>query len=176
MAQIRSITREALEAFIRNNSPSQNGFTEDLQASNVIQPVLNITDAAEGTTTPQYLQTALAFGSQTTFEVSNTTSTIANTPGFWRVTGVICATDNLSNVASGFRMTDGLTTKQVYAHFGTGNAVDSVAVAFDLTFFLAAGISLVAFSEHNGDYVVGSLRQVADVNGNLINPSGFTPQ
>lgn len=176
MAQIRSITSEALEAFIRNNLPSQNGFTEDLQASNVIQPVLNITDAAEGTTTPQYLQTALAFGSQTTFEVSNTTSTIANTPGFWRVTGVICATDNLSNVASGFRMTDGLTTKQVYAHFGTGNAVDSVAVAFDLTFFLAAGISLVAFSEHGGDYVVGSLRQVADVNGNLINPSGFTPQ
>ena len=51
-----------------------------------------------------------------------------------------------------------------------------VAVAFDLTFFLAAGISLVAFSEHGGDYVVGSLRQVADVNGNLINPSGFTPQ
>lgn len=176
MAQIRPITSEALEAFIRDNLPSQNGFTEDLQASNVIQPVLNITDAAEGTTTPQFLQTALAFGSQTAFEVSNTTTTIANTPGFWRVTAVICATDNVSNVASGFTMSDGFSTKQVYAHFGTGNAVDSVAVAVDLTFFLAAGISLNAFSEHGGDYVVGSLRQVADVNGVLVNPSGFTPQ
>ena len=174
--QTITITSESLESAYRALTPSQSGFTEDLMASNTIIPVLDLTADAQGTSTPQYLQTALAFGSQTAFEVSNTTSTIANTPGFYRVTGVICATDNVSNVASGFRMTDGATTKQVYAHFGTGNAVDSVAVGFDLTFFLATGISLVAFSEHGGDYVVGSIRQVADVNGNLVNPSGFTPQ
>ena len=176
MAQITSVTSESLQSKIRELLPSQQGFGEDLQASNVILPVIDLTATAEGSDTPQYLQTALAFGSQTAFEVSNTTSTIASSPGFYRVVGVICATDNLSNVASGFRMTDGLTTKQVYAHFGTGNAVDSVAVGFDLTFFLATGISLVAFSEHGGDYVVGSIRQVATANGTLVNPSGFSPQ
>ena len=176
MAQITSITSESLQAKIRELLPSQQGFGEDLQASNVILPTIDLTSTAEGSSTPQYLQTALAFGSQTPFEVSNTTSTVASTPGFYRVVGVVCATDNVSNVASGFRMTDGLSTKQVWAHFGTGNVQDSVAVSFDLTFFLATGISLVAFSEHGGDYVVGSIRQVANVNGNLVNPSGFTPQ
>jgi hypothetical protein len=82
-------------------------------------------------------------------------------------------TDNTSNVAAGFSMTDGLSVKQVYAHFGTGNAIDSVAVPYDLVFWLAAGITLTAFSEHTGDYVVGSIRQVADSEGKLVNPSGY---
>lgn len=175
-SEIKSITSEALEAAYRSLTPSQSGFTQDLMASNTIIPVLDLTADAQGTSTPQNLQTAIAFGSQTAFEVANTTTVVANTPGFYRAIGVICATDNVSNVASGFTMTDGVSVKQVYAHFGTGNVQDSVAVPFDLVFFLATGISLTAFSEHGGDYVVGSIRQIADVNGTLVNPSGFTPQ
>jgi hypothetical protein len=87
LAQVRPVTSETLEAQIRDLLPSQNGFTEDLQASNVITPIIDLTSVAEGTSTPRILQTAMAFGSNTSFTVQNTTTTVANTPGFYRILG-----------------------------------------------------------------------------------------
>ena len=85
MAQIIRITSEALQATIRRLLPSQQGFGEDLQASNVIQPIIDLTPSAEGSETRQDLQSALAFGSVTLFQVFNGSSTVINTPGFFRV-------------------------------------------------------------------------------------------
>ena len=51
MAEIVPVVSEALEAQIRDLLPSQRGFGEDLQASNVITPIIDLTAAAEGTTT-----------------------------------------------------------------------------------------------------------------------------
>lgn len=171
--EIITVNSETLQTQVRDLLPSQNGFGSELQASNIIMPIIDLTAAAEGSTVGTSLQQALAFGSQTAFEVVNTSTVIANSPGFYRVTGVLSLTDNVSNVACGFTMTDGSTTKQVYAHIGTGNVQDSVAVPFDLIFWLATGISLSALSEHTGDVVSGSIRQVADSAGSLVNPSGF---
>ena len=83
-SEVKDITSEALEAAYRALTPSQSGFTQDLQASNTIIPILDLTANAEGTTTPQYLQRALAFGSQTTFNISAAQPTLANTAGFWQ--------------------------------------------------------------------------------------------
>lgn len=171
--EIITVNSETLQTQIRDLLPSQSGFGSELQATNVITPIIDLTSAAEGSTIGTSLQQAIAFGSQTAFEVANTTQNIATSPGFYRVVGVLCCTDNVSNVACGFTMTDGSTTKQVYAHFGTGNVQDSVAVPFDLIFWLTAGETLTAFSEHAGDVVVGSIRQVADSTGALVNPVGF---
>ena len=76
MAEIVPVVSEALEAQVRDLLPSQRGFTEDLQASNVITPIIDLTNAAEGTTTPEILQTAMAYGSNTSFTVQNTTTTV----------------------------------------------------------------------------------------------------
>jgi hypothetical protein len=59
--QVKTITSEALEAAYRNLTPSQDGFTEDLMASNVVIPVLDLTASAEGATTPESLQQAWIF-------------------------------------------------------------------------------------------------------------------
>ena len=88
MAQITSVTSESLQAKIRELLPSQQGFGEDLQAQNVIVPIVDLTAAAEGSDVPLYQQQAIAFGSQTAFDVSNTTTVIANTAGFYRIFGV----------------------------------------------------------------------------------------
>ena len=74
MAEIVPVVSEALEAQIRSLLPSQRGFGEDLQASNVIFPIIDLTPAAEGTTVPQYQQQAIAFGSQTSFVITNQTT------------------------------------------------------------------------------------------------------
>jgi hypothetical protein len=43
-------------------------------------------------------------------------------------------------------------------------------------FYLQAGESLEAISGHITTNITGSIRQVADNNGTLVQPSGFFPQ
>ena len=177
-SEIKSITSESLEAAYRALTPSQSGFTQDLMASNTIIPVLDLTASASGSSTPEYLQTAIAFGSQTAFNVINTTTTLANTAGFWRIFGVATVFHSASvNRAAKFQMSDGLSTKIVWEVDTIGGATNNyVAVPFDFTVFLASGESISAKSDSTVDVLAGSYRQVADVNGALVNPSGFTPQ
>ena len=85
MAQIISITSEALQATVRRLLPSQRGFGEDLQATNVVTPIIDLTPSAQGADTPTDLRRALGFGSITSFDVANTTTTLVNTPGFFSV-------------------------------------------------------------------------------------------
>lgn len=83
--EIITVNSEALETQIRDLLPSQNGFGSELQASNIITPIIDLTSAAEGSGLPFDLRTALAFGSQTAFDIANTTTVIANSPGFYRI-------------------------------------------------------------------------------------------
>ena len=179
MAQITSVTSESLQAQIRTLLPSQQGFGEDLQASNVIVPIVDLTSTAEGSSLPSNLQTALAFGSQTSFDVSNTTSELITTTGFYRITG----TATVRNVASGtvplvelfFRDTSGGVNKVFWALNGglsSGNA--SFAADFDYTVFIAADVQVRCKAETSDAKCTGSTRQIADISGNLVNPSGFT--
>ena len=84
MAQITSITSEALQATIRRLLPSQQGFGEDLQATNVITPIIDLTPSAEGSEIRADLQRSFSFGSITSFGAKNQTAVIASTPGFYR--------------------------------------------------------------------------------------------
>jgi hypothetical protein len=147
-------------------------------AQNVIVPVIDLTAAAEGSSVPQYLQTALAHGSQTAFRVTNTTTTLINTTGFYRVFGVAANKSSSSNDSVDFTLTDGTTPKNIWSFEWNGVSAVSffAAVPFDFTVFLAAGESLTATSDTVNGIIAGSTRQVADVNGVLVNPSGFTPQ
>lgn len=178
MAQITSVTSESLQAKIRELLPSQQGFGEDLQASNVILPTIDLTAAAEGTQVPTYLQTSLAFGSQTSYLINATTTTIANTPGFYRVFGVLNGwAQGAANGGGNLALTDGLAVKQLFQIFvDNGATEDLISLPFDFTVFLAAGESLTGTSDAGNNFLRVTVRQVADVNGTLVNPSGFSPQ
>lgn len=173
--QITSVTSEALQAQIRNLLPSQEGFGTDLMAQNVIVPIIDLTSAAEGSTVPQILQTALAFGSQTSFEISNTTTTLANTAGFWRFQGSSTGVSG-ANTSNTFNLTDGLSTKVIWGHVFKSYGSLITTVTFDLVVFLNSGESLTGTTNNALNVVAGSYRQIADVNGVLVNPSGFSPQ
>lgn len=176
--QIVSVTSESLQAKIRSLLPSQQGFGADLQASNVIFPVVDLTAAAEGSAVGENLQTALAFGSQTSFSVANSSQVIASSPGFYRIFG--CAVSHNSSsaaVSNSLTMTDGSTTKTIWEQkldpssnkYGCSNNID-------FTVFLASGESVSAVSSNGNSIFIGSSRQIANVNGDLTNPSGFNPQ
>lgn len=180
MAEIREVVSERLQSTIRRLLPSQRGFTEDLQASNVITPIIDITPSAEGSSLPDYLQTAVAFGSQTAFDESNSgVVTLINNAGFWRVFGAVSFTSNFANTqVIGFNLNDGSTTKQLYAYKKVSSTAfnELFCINFDFTVFLPANVSLETNTVGAGTNINGTYRQLADVNGVLQDPSGFTAQ
>lgn len=178
MAQIMRVTSEALQATIRRLLPSQQGFGEDLQASNVIQPIIDLTPSAEGSELGVNLQTALAFGSQTAFTATSLSGevTLANSAGFWRVTaGIVHGGNDAQVVNAEFVLNDGTTDKIVWSTRTTAFVNGRFGLNFDYVFFLRSGDSLKCTAEFDCS-IVGSYRQIADVNGALVNPAGFTSQ
>lgn len=179
MAQLISITSEALQATIRRLLPSQQGFGEDLQASNIITPIIDLTPTAEGSEVRADLQTALAFGSQTAHSVSNTTATLINNTGFYRLTGIAQVLDGTNGTAHKVQLflSDGLSTKKIWEldTIQGNNTKNVYSEPVDLTIFVGAGESVTLTASTTGQFV-GSSRQIADVSGNLIDPAGFTPQ
>lgn len=173
--EIITVNSEALQTQIRDLLPSQNGFGSELQASNVITPIIDLTAAAEGSGLPDYLQTALAFGSQTPFDVTNTTTTLINSPGFYRIQGVSSAEQGSGTTQNQLNLSDGFSNKTVWSHFVPGSASnDSFAcVPFDLIMFLRPGDSLSAFSINVATRITGSHRQIATGDGTLVQPVGF---
>jgi hypothetical protein len=171
---ISTVTSEALQLKLRQLLPSQQGFGTDLSASDTIIPIVDLTSAAEGSDVPEFLQRALAFGSNTEFRASNSTDVIANTTGFWQITGVSSCNQALTLVNQ-ISLSDGAATQLVWAHESAG-ANGNHAVLINLVVFLRAGDSVSAISSNPNSVMSGSARQIADINGVLVNPSGFTPQ
>lgn len=176
MAQITSVTSESLQAKIRELLPSQQGFGEDLQASNVILPVIDLTAAAQGTETPESLQQAISFGGVTADSIINATTSLAAGPGFWRFRGNVSITTQAGNTAAEIKLTDGLATKNILRVFGSAGAGNYALTNYDFIVFLRAGDSVSGTSPNGFIQINNIYQQVADVNGNLVNPVGFTPQ
>lgn len=175
--QVKTITSESLEAAYRALVPSQEGFTEDLMASNTIIPVLDLTASAEGTAVPEYQAQALAFGSQTVFSVQNSSATPITTPGFWRLIGCTgMKGTSASNVGATISIDNGITTKAIWASLVPAATDQSNELMdFDFIIFTASGENVTITTTTNAT-CTGSVRQIADVNGKVVNPSGFTPQ
>lgn len=178
MTQIARVTSEALQATIRRLLPSQAGFGEDLMASNVITPIIDLTPSAEGSLLDEDLARGLAFGSQNAFSSLNSTDVIANTAGFHRINaGVTVVTGGGVDNSSSLQMSDGLSTKIVWSlrvPF-SGSSVTNYTEQIDLIVYLNSGESISAVTTTQAT-MRGSVRQVADANGNIINPSGFVSQ
>ena len=178
MPQIISITSEALQATIRRLLPSQKGFGDDLQATNLITPIIDLTPTAEGSEVRADLQTAMAFGSQTAWSAGGSTATIANSGGFYRVFAGITVRTSSSAVRSGkFVLNSNLSSKTIWElNVRSSSTEHLISEKVDFTVFLSPGDTLTAVSDNAIVQMIGSVRQIADLNGNLVDPSGFTPQ
>ena len=166
------LTDESLEKRFRETFRSQGGseLVDDLYASGVIVPVVDFTAAAEGSGLRQDLQRAWDLSTSDT-QVHNTSTTIISTPGFWQIdvrylftgTGGSAGTLTLQKgivSSTFFRMqnaTAGLTTEETYVVFvRTDDEIVADASA--------------------GAYLYLAYRQIADVYGNLTNPTGYVSQ
>ncbi len=171
MGQEFIIKSQKLEDKVNQLLPSQGGFQAgvDLSASTTVIPIVDLTETAEGSDVRQDLQTALSLTSCTAFDVVSTTTTIINTTGYFRVFGA--ANLNSATTQGSFRLTDGVTTKIIRIFdVGATGTPNNLSLPFDFVVFLAAGDSLVAKSDNAFMGIGGVTRQIADINGNLINP------
>ena len=177
MSQQFRIESEELRDKINRLLPSQSrgSIGVDLSGSTTIIPIVDLTETAEGSSLRQDLQTALSFTQQTAFSVRNTTSTLVNTTGYYRVIGTVLfkSTDNAVVTELNFILNDGVTDKTIYGisqaqTYASGFLQQSFT--YDFIVKLGAGDSLKAETNENGAILVGSTRQIADINGNLINP------
>lgn len=175
MAQIIPIVSDALQSTIRRLLPSQRGFGEDLQAQNVIVPIIDLTPTAEGSILGTNLQTALSFDSQTPFAARDNSVVVANTPGFYRIFGVCSGeSDSVASDNGSFTMSNGISVKTIWRTWFENTATDSTyALEYDFVVFLATGDSITAVSSSTNVRLTGSSRQIADVSGVNVNPAGF---
>lgn len=169
MGQEFVIKSTILEDKINQLLPSQGGAQAgvDLSASTTIIPIIDLTESAEGSGLRQDLQRSFSLNSITRHNIFNTTSTMVNTTGYYRVFGDVYVN------GGGFayiNLTDGISSKIVL----TVNAAASGQVGneyFDFDIFLKAGQSLTGQTNSNNIVLTAITRQIADVNGNLTDPN-----
>jgi hypothetical protein len=167
------IKSQTLEDKINQLLPSQGGFAAgvDLSASTQIVPIVDLTESAEGSNLRQDLQSAFTLVNCNAFFVSNSTSTLITTPGFYKIAGNSMLVSAAAARTNSISITDGITSKLIYSTVALsgGTAGEYVTTNFDVMVKLEAGDSLSVTAATNSG-MGGSVRQIADLDGNLINP------
>ena len=175
MGQEFVIKSTVLEDKINELLPAQGGYEPgvDLSASTQIIPVVDLTEAASGSTLRQDLQSSFSHDVTTAHSVVATSnSTLQNTTGYWRIFGNTSVTDNANGEYVAFNLFDGTTRKQIWKmnNYGTNGASQSVQQYLDFIVCLEAGDSIEV--DCNGTYAsfFGASRQIASIAGVLTNP------
>ena len=173
---ISTVTSEALQLKLRQLLPSQQGFGSDLSASDTIIPIIDLTEAAEGSDVPEFLQRAWDF-STTWNLVAGATTTIINNTGFWQIDLNCTMKYTTAGIFAYIFITDGVSLKTLWrtTNVSTTSTNTNTAIENKFVVFLRAGDSLVAASNNAAASMDIWHRQIADINGTLVNPTGFSP-
>ena len=170
--------KEAIEEDLNTNFPSQGQGNPPLyySLSDVVVPTYNINPVTEGSTLPSNLQTAWDFSTGYTL-LANSNATLINTPGFWQVdlnASLLFSSGVSRNIE--IRISDGVTNKQIWEINSGSTGADDVTTAFEGKFvvFLRGGDSLVGISNNALAIADIGYRQIATVNGTLVNPLGYS--
>jgi hypothetical protein len=174
MAQEFTINSTAIEDKINQLLPSQGGFGAgvDFSASTMVIPIVDLTESAEGSGLRQDLQSCLSFDSATVFNVNNATTTVITTTGYWRITGGVVLDGTATPTQhSQIIVNDGTSDKVLWAYEEPASVtgVQNYSTNVDFTVLLTAGDSLKIKCTSNSRFR-GSVRQLADLSGNLVNP------
>ena len=171
------IVSEALQKTFRDNFPSQVNSGRDLHVSDVVIPIVDFSTSTAVTGLRQDLQEAIDFN-VTTFDVRNTTTTVLNTTGFWRVQAVsFMRTQTAVAQNNRFFLDDGTTQKDLFFmddYVAPGGATVIQGLVLNFVVLLKAGVQFKIFTGNEGSRISGYCRQVADLSGTLQNPDGYT--
>lgn len=175
MAEEFIIKSQDIEDKINQLLPSQGGFQAgvDFSASTMVIPIVDLTETAEGSSLRQDLQTSFSLSVSNSFSVNNTSTTVINTTGYFRIFGTFsCFTPSSGSQNGRVDITDGTTTKTLKRINISGTSGDgrNFYNDFDFVVKLEAGNSIIVVSSSTILTAIGATRQIADLAGNLTNP------
>lgn len=175
---VSSVTSEALQLKLRQLLPSQQGFGTDLSAQDTIVPIIDLTAAAEGSDVPLNLQTAYDSSTSHNTQTAAGPTTIINNTGFWKIDLTCTIVVQASSYFAELDIFDGASANTIWRIDTVGLATnDSLQVTDDsFVVFLRAGDSLRASVSAGAAALNTWTRQIADINGTLVQPVGFNPQ
>lgn len=166
---------ENFQRAYRNTFPSQTSSGRDLHVSDVVIPVVDFTPTTSTTSLPFDLLSSINFNSSQVHISTTTTTTLLSTSGFYQINTNMFNSDTTSNLGIQFILNDGSSDIFVKTLL-----CGCLAASSHKDFvFLKAGSSLKALSFANattGLRIFVSTTNIADVNGNLTQPNGYSPQ
>jgi hypothetical protein len=174
MGQEFFVKSDTLEDKVRELLPSQGGLGQgfDLSASTQIIPIVDLTESAEGSNVRPDLQSALSFNDITSFSVSNTTSTVINTTGYYRVFGTFSGKNSGGGATRAFmQLDDGLSAKVIYDYVFRTSPDVQIVDNFDFVVFLSAGQFFKIGTDATNLSIIGCTKQLASIDGTLTTPS-----
>tara|TARA_Y100000361_G_scaffold140106_1_gene143838 strand:+ start:119 stop:649 length:531 start_codon:yes stop_codon:yes gene_type:complete len=169
------IKSQDLEDKINQLLPSQGGFQAgvDLSASTQIIPIVDLTETAEGSLLRQDLQSSYSHTSSDHNEFENSGGTIVTTTGYYRclVNYSILGSSGGADSTVKLEINDGTTDKVIWQQTVTNSSATPFAAGtVDFIVFLPAGHSLKADSSRIESFLNVTTRQIATIDGNLVNP------
>tara|TARA_B100000530_G_C15669687_1_gene373745 strand:+ start:78 stop:593 length:516 start_codon:yes stop_codon:yes gene_type:complete len=171
MGQEFTIKSQAIEDKVNQLLPSQGGFGAgvDFSASTMVVPIVDLTETAEGSNIRQDIQRAISFRSINSFSVSGGSSDtdIITTTGYYQVQFLISV---LNGGTLTFKLGDGTSTKNIWQLTAPAVATSSPLID-SLVIFINAGDKFILNSTSTDTRVSGNYRQIADISGNLVNPT-----
>tara|TARA_B100000513_G_scaffold193820_1_gene121739 strand:+ start:660 stop:1187 length:528 start_codon:yes stop_codon:yes gene_type:complete len=168
------IVSDNLQNQFRSTFPSQISSGRDLHVSDVVVPIVDFTGQATSSLKDN-LNNAIDFSMTDTGLVHDSTATVANTTGFFRVTGLVNQEDYVTQASSHFSINDGSTTKVVYTvgMSSDTNDTNTNSTLFDFIVYLTSGMTL-SFTCSIYAWGRAHSRQIADVNGTATVPLNYT--
>jgi hypothetical protein len=170
------VTDEALEKKFRDTFKSQSGaeLIDDLYASGVIVPVVDFTAAAEGSALRSDLQTAADYAT-TLYTANGGVTQIANSPGFYKVDLTWYGFTEGNTTLIQCRINGSLGAKPIWGAQSPITTTNEVAASGEdqIIIFLRTGETADIYTSRASHFIVASIRQIADVYGNLTNPLGY---
>jgi hypothetical protein len=176
MVDIPFVSEDFQRAF-RNQFPSQTSTGRDLHVSDVVIPVVDMSPVASGASLP--LDLRFCRNRNTTSVNTSTTigfTDIITTTGFWGVNINISGYGGQTIIEH--QLNGGGTTTSISKINVQQTTGDAFIQLESFVVFVKPGDALqYAYTENgtNGTFA-GYYTQLADVNGNLISPNGYSPQ
>lgn len=169
------IVSPTLQNDFRTTFPSQVSSGRDLHVSDVIVPIVDFSSTATGSTLSELLNNAVDFATTDTGLINNSSATVVNTPGFYKITGACLTEAYTANATTHFTIDDGSTTKVVYTVGINNNGNDNRTnySNFEFVSYLTAGMTLTLVASFYG-WARAHSRQVADVSGVATVPLNYT--
>jgi hypothetical protein len=169
--------KQAIEEDLNSNFPSQGQGNPPLyySLSEVVVPTYSINQSAEGSQLPESLQQAWDFSTGWNSAVSASQNIITNT-GFWLVdASIILIFPAAGAITAAIRSTDGLSTKKIW-EVTENQTTATISESFQWRgiIFVNTGETVSLYSSDSAARIQASYRQVAALNGDLVDPLGYS--